>query len=185
MPYGHVDFTIRDYQRKLDAFEAAGLGVSIYRQASLPGQSLRDAAVSANVPLVAAQYLLKATVNKMRSTAEFAGHIASAAGRALLAVEGRGDAWNSGMRGNEFTADELRSSRGSILGKHSGLYKDCKTISFGMVSVDQWGDVQDFIRMAESTLAKRIVRKQRYLEKREKDNRDWERHVMRMAACHD
>jgi hypothetical protein len=187
LPYGVVDETIRVYQLKLDALEDAGVGVAIYRQAFLPGQSVSKAAVSARVPLVTAQYLLKATLSRVRVTKKRAGYVAAAAADVLEKAGNRGRAWSDGHRPNMLTPRELRRSKGVLLGKYALLYQECKMVSFGMLMLapEQWHDIQDFIRLVDDTLSARTFRKQQFLDRRAKENAEWEQEVMREALKDD
>ena len=46
-------------------------------------------------------------------------------------------------------------------------------VSFGMVALDQWHEIQDFIRLADDTLSGRTFRKQQFLDRRAKENAEW------------
>ncbi|MFP5207276.1 MAG: hypothetical protein ACLGSH_18130 [Acidobacteriota bacterium] len=157
---GVIDFAAREYEEHLNSLVKNEFGVQLLRQAELHEGGVEGAAKANGLSVKAARYIIGAVKRNTKSRREALEDIASYAEWAVTKVKERETGFGSGLWRNEFTPDELRKSKGKVVGQYASLYYDCIAAQEAGLPADQAKHIQAFLDLAGFTFDERTDRKE-------------------------
>jgi hypothetical protein len=150
------DEAVRTYQEILDTMLEDGTAIQIFRTVQLPGSDMLKVGAKFGLGAEAVQYLVKSIAYKLGLKADHEYGIAAHCAMVTDEVEDRKD-WTIARPG-EFSRDELRRSKGRIIGRLARLYRDAELLLAGSLQPNHRRDMMAFIELANDTLASRLAR---------------------------
>ena len=157
---GVIDFAAREYEKRLDSLVENEFGVQLLRQAELHEGGVEGAAKANGLSVKAARYIIGAVKRKTQSRREELADIACYAEWVVSKVKERETGFGSELWRNEFTRDELRQSKGKVVGQYASLYYDCVAVQEANLPADEARHCKDFLDLATFTFGERTDRKE-------------------------
>ncbi len=182
---GVIDFADREYEEHLDSLVENEFGVQLLQQAELHEGGVEGAAKSNGLSVKAARYIIGAVKRKTKRRREDLVNIAIHAEWVVSKVKERETGFGSGLRRNEFTPNELRKSKGRVVGQYASLYYDCIAAQAADLPADEAKHCKDFLDLATLTFGNRTDRKEaklREIRREEERERSRAELMMELAA---